>query len=144
MRMHKIAFISTTLLLCLSLNTVAQTNEDVFKGRLVNQELEVRLVINLYDNNIKVPQQEDIFGDVPGYFAYQHDGRKWIVVEAEVHGEKALLTIVNDYGSEDLTATLTHNNDGTFTLRQGSGSIIKIVKDRKWVKMPKSIVFTKN
>ena len=66
------------------------------------------------------------------------------MVEAEIQGNKALLTIVNDYGSEDLTATLIHNTDGTFTLRQDSGSAIKIVKDRKWVKIPKVITFTKN
>lgn len=144
MRIHRISFITTALLLCLSLSSAAQTNKDLFKGRLINQELEVRLVIDLYNNSVKVPQQEDIFGDVPGYLAYQHDGRKWIVVEAEIQGNKALLTIVNDYGSEDLTATLIHNTDGTFTLRQDSGSAIKIVKDRKWVKIPKVITFTKN
>lgn len=51
--------------------------------------------------------------------------------------------MVNDYGSEDLQATLTKNNDGTYTLKQIEGSTIKIARNRKWVKMPKTLIFTR-
>ena len=55
----------------------------------------------------------------------------------------AKLQIVNDYGSEDLEATLTLEKDGTYLLTQGSGSTLKIARNRKWVKMPKKLVFTR-
>ena len=58
-------------------------------------------------------------------------------------GNKALLTITNDYGSEDLEALLTANKDGTYTFEQKSGSTIKIVVNNKWVKLPKKMIFTK-
>ena len=53
----------------------------------------------------------------------------------------ARLEIVNDYGSEDLTATLTLNGDGTFTLKHLDGSTIKIAVNKKWVKLQKTLVF---
>ena len=127
----------------LTLNSWAQEPDSLFRGKLVNSELEVAIVLNLYEKNVKVPQQE-IFGNVDGYLYYKHDGRKWIIVESEVQGDRALLTIINDYGSEDLTATLTYQPDGSFVLKQETGSALKIVKDRKWVKLPKKIVFKKS
>lgn len=53
-----------------------------------------------------------------------------------------ILGITNDYGSEDLSATLQYNGDGTYILRQVSGSRIKIVVNRKWVKIPTELTFT--
>jgi len=53
------------------------------------------------------------------------------------------LQVINDYGSEDLEATFTRKDDGTFELKQGDGSTMKIARDRKWVKLPKTLVFVK-
>ncbi len=96
--------------------------------------------LNLYDNDIIVPGQ-DILGALPGYLGARRDPRKWLVLESAIDGKTATLTIVNDYGSEDLQASLTPNGDGTYTLTRLSGSTIKIVVDRKWVKLPKKLVF---
>ena len=126
-----------------AMSSWAQSSDNVFRGKLVNNELEVMIVLNLYEKNVKVPQQE-LFGDVDGYLCYKHDGRKWIIVESEVQGDRALLTLVNDYGSEDLTASLIRQSDGTYGFRQETGSTIKIVKNRKWVKLPKKITFVKD
>ena len=53
---------------------------------------------------------------------------------------KASLDIVNDYGSEDLTAILTYDaQKNVYTLRQTGGSRLKIVVNRKWVKIPTEI-----
>lgn len=111
-----------------------------FKGYLYNAEYEVYWRINFYDNDISVPGAE-IYGQMPGYFGDKHDGRKWLIAEAKVNGNTANLEIVNDYGSEDLTATLTCENDSTFTLRQLKGSTLKIARHRKWVKMPNPMTF---
>ena len=119
---------------------ITQGNDSIFKAHLINDEFQVWMVIDFYHNNITVPRQE-IFGEVPGYFGAVRDTRKWIISDAVIKGKKALLTIINDYGSEDLKAELKRNLDGTYTLTRLSGSTMKIVVDNKWVKIPKDITF---
>ncbi len=98
--------------------------------------------INFYDKNLKVPGQE-LFGEMPGYFGDNRDSRKWLITDAEIQGKTAHLSIINDYGSEDLTAELTIKPNGTYELKQSDGSSIKIARNRKWVKIPKKLEFTK-
>lgn len=150
--MKKIIF--TLMLAALYIQATAQTGlQRPFHAYLYNEEYQVWLDINFYDNNINVPSQE-IFGELPGYFGAKRDNRKWLITDATVKGNTATLTIVNDYGSEDLTAILTCNGDGkqqedgsvsgaTYTLTQKSGSTMKIVVNRKWVKLPKKLTFTR-
>lgn len=140
------------ILMTLSIHVSAQTeNRKIFHTYIYNEEYQVWLDINFYDNNIIVPSQE-IFGELPGYFGAKRDTRKWLITDASIKGNTATLTIVNDYGSEDLTATLTYNNDaqqladgklqgGTYTFTQKNGSTMKIVVNRKWVKLPKKLIF---
>ena len=82
-------------------------------------------------------------GDMPRgrYFGASRDSRKWLITSAKLDGtNKASLDIINDYGSEDLTATLTYDpKQNTYTLRQTGGSRLKIVVSRKWVKIPTEI-----
>ena len=117
-----------------------QKGDSVFKAHITNDEFQVWMDIDFYNNNIIVPRQE-IFGKVSGYFGAIRDTRKWIVSDATIKGNKAILTIINDYGSEDLKAELRYNNDGTYTLTRLDGSTMKIVVNNKWVKIPKEIVF---
>lgn len=123
-------------------DSVFITKELPFKAHLVNDEYQVWLDIDFYNNSIAVPGQ-DIFGSLPGYFGAKRDTRKWIISEAAVKGNTAHLLIINDYGSEDLTAELKKNKDGSYTLTQLKGSTIKIVVNRKWVKIPKDLVLKK-
>lgn len=124
-----------------SLKLAAQ-NDKVFHTYIYNDEFKVYMDINLYENNVIVPNQE-LFGEIPGYFGAKRDQRKWLITSAKIDGKNsATLEIVNDYGSEDLTATLTFNpEDGSYVLRQKSGSRIKIVVNRKWVKIPTELKF---
>ena len=119
---------------------IAQKNDSIFKAHLVNDEFQVWMDIDFYHNNITVPRQE-IFGEVPGYFGAVRDTRKWIISDATIKGKKAVLTIINDYGSEDLKAELKRNSNGTYTLTRIEGSTMKIVVNNKWVKIPKEIIF---
>lgn len=134
--------LSTTKTETLSSNNskIAQNNDSIFKAHLVNDEFQVWMDIDFYHNNITVPRQE-IFGEVPGYFGAVRDTRKWIISDATIKGEKAVLTIINDYGSEDLKAELKRNSNGTYTLTRIEGSTMKIVVNNKWVKIPKEIIF---
>lgn len=116
-------------------------SDKVFHTYIYNDEFKVYMDIDLYETNIKVPGQ-DVFGEVPGYFGALRDSRKWLVTDAKIVGKnKAELEIINDYGSEDLTATLTYNpKDNTYVLKQTGGSRLKIVVNRKWLKIPAEIV----
>lgn len=131
-------------MLCMSyLTSFAQKDSTIFKGYLSNNEYEVYLQINFYQNDIKVPGQE-IFGTIAGFLGDRKDSRKWLITDAAIEGKTAHLSIINDYGSEDLTADLTLESDGTYSLKQIAGSNIKIARNRKWVKIPKKLTFTKN
>ena len=130
-------------MLCMSyLTSFARKDSTVFKGYLSNNEYEVYLQINFYQNDIKVPGQE-IFGTIAGFLGDRKDSRKWLITNAAIEGKTAHLSIINDYGSEDLIADLTLESDGTYSLKQITGSNIKIARNRKWVKIPKKLTFMK-
>lgn len=139
MRMRR--FIAILALIHYAFSLSAQANEKAFQGKIINEEHQIYLCINFYESNIVVPSQE-LYGELPGYLGDEKDSRKWLITDVELKNKKtAVLTIINDYGSEDLTAMLTVNDDGTFTLKQGEGSTIKIVRNRKFTKLPKTLVF---
>ena len=132
------------ILACLSFffGTAAFAQE-VFKTRILNKEYDVFMQINLYEENVKIPGQ-DILGETFGYLKKNTDSRVWAITGVEISkdGKKATLEMVNDYGSEDLTATLSYNpKDSVYTLKQNAGSTIKIARNRKWVKLPSTMQF---
>lgn len=117
-------------------------NDSVFIGRFCNKEYDVYIDMDLYHQN-RLIQGQEFLGEVPGYLGDFKDARKWIFTDATfIDPHTIQLSITNDYGSEDLEATLTYiPKDSTFTLRQGKGSAIKIARNRKWVKIPNTISF---
>lgn len=119
---------------------MAQTDSTLFKGKITNKEYDVYMNIDFYHKNLKVPGQE-LFGEMPGYFGDRRDSRKWLITDADIEGKTAHLSIINDYGSEDLTADLIALPDGSYELQQ-KGSTLKIARNRKWVKIPKNLKFT--
>ena len=117
---------------------LAQENKDPFHAYLINKEYNVYLRINFYQENISVPGQE-LYGKLPGYLSKQHNSFCWLITSAEVEGNKATLQMINDYGSEDLTATLTAESDSVYVLKQIEGSTLKIPNNGKWQKLPKTL-----
>ncbi len=138
--MKKKIVIPLMCLLCIP--TMAQTDSTAFRGKIYNKEFDVYMNIDFYDKNLKVPGQE-LFGEMPGFLGDNLDSRKWLITDATIHGKTAKLSIINDYGSEDLTAELTISSDGIYELKQLDGSSIKIARNRKWVKIPKKLNFYK-
>ena len=125
------------MIMC-TINVHGQSVEP-FKGKFVNDEYQIYLKLNAYEQNITVPEQE-IYGELPGYFGSKRDSRQWLVIECEIINNNTVeMKVVNDYGSEDFTARLTLNSDGTYTLKHLEGSTYKIVVDSKYVKIPKKI-----
>lgn len=110
-----------------------------FKGYLYNTEYQVYLQINFYEKDVK-PAGQELFGELPGYLGSKRDVRQWLITDAKVNKDRtADLSIINDYGSEDLMAKLVVENDSTYLLKQINGSTLKIVVDNKWVKLPKTL-----
>ena len=113
------------------------------KGYYYNEQYQVYLYLNADSSSIKVPGQ-DIYGDLPGYFGSKRDSRLWLIVECErVNAHKAEIEVINDYGSEDFTATVTESADGELTLKHLEGSTFKIVVNSKYVKLPKEMKFVR-
>ena len=132
----------TLIALCWMWNTLtfAQSDSTTFHTYIQNDEYKVYLRINFYDQDIIIPGQE-LYGPLPGYLGKVHNSFCWPIITTEVKGKKANLQMVNDFGSEDLEATLTQKNDSTYILKQGKGSVIKVPGDGKWVKLPPVLEF---
>ena len=118
--------------------------QDTFKCKIVNKELDIFMQLNLYEENVTIPGQE-ILGETYGYLKKNNDSRVWMItgVELSDDGKKANIEMVNDYGSEDLTAELQLLDDGTYQLKQIEGSTLKVAGKTKWQKLPKTIIFKK-
>jgi hypothetical protein len=131
--------IIATFILTLMLSPVfAQESKKPFRAYLINKEYSVYLRIDFYQESISVPGQ-DLYGKLPGYLSKQHNSFCWLITSAEVEGNKATLQMINDYGSEDLTATLTAVSDSVYVLKQIEGSTLKIPNNGKWQKLPKTL-----
>ena len=121
----------------------AQQSQGTFSGYLTNEEYDVYLRIDFQNQNVIIPGQE-IYGELPGYLGKKHNSFCWPITSVKKKGSREIvMTMVNDFGSEDLTATLTLQNDSTYLLKQTSGSTLKIPKNGKWQKLPKMLIFTK-
>ena len=127
------------LWLCAPLALFAQ--QDAFRAYLYNNEYDVYLRINFYDQNIVIPGQE-LYGNLPGFLGKKHNSFCWVITSCEVKSDhEATLQLINDFGSEDLTATLTRQNDSIYVLRQEAGNTIKVPNKGKWQKLPKTLEF---
>lgn len=131
----------TALIVALAANVavMAQNDSTAFRAYLYNKEYDVFLNINLYGQDITVPGQE-LYGRLPGYLSKKRNPFCWLITSARIVSQsEAELEFINDYGSEDLTARLTCQNDSIYTLRQLKGSTLKVPKNGKWQKLPKTL-----
>lgn len=134
--------IATLVLILMLLPAIAQESKEPFRAYLINKEYKVNLRIDLYRQNITVPGQ-DLYGELPGYLWKQNNSFCWLITSAEVDdsGKTATLQLINDYGSEDLTATLKAESDSVYVLKQIEGSTLKVPNNGKWQKLPKTLEF---
>lgn len=121
---------------------MAQTADEPFRAYLINNEYEVYMRIDFHHESVIVPDQE-LYGALPGYLGKQHNSFCWLITSAKVKGHEARLAMINDYGSDDLTATLTLERDSIYVLRQTSGSQLKVPRKGKWQKLPKVLEFVR-
>ena len=133
--------LSATLLAAMATAAIAQQPAKAFKGYLLNEEYDVYMKIDFYGESIAVPGNE-LYGLLPGFLAKRNNNFCWAVTAAKVKDENtAELSLINDFGSEDLKATLTRENDSIYILHQEKGSTLKVPKNGKWQKLPKTLPF---
>lgn len=121
----------------LAVTASAQSEGQSFRAYLYNNEYNVYLRINFYEQDVEVPGQE-LYGQLPGFLGKQHNSFCWVITSCNVKDEQhADLQLINDYGSEDLTASLTRQNDSIYVLKQLEGSVLKVPNKGKWMKLPK-------
>ena len=121
------------------LSVSAQNTAKPFRAYIYNNDYEVFMRLDLYNESITVPGQE-LYGELPGYLGKKHNSFCWLITSSKIEGQTAELQMINDYGSEDLTATLTVENDSLYVLRQVEGSSLKVPKEGKWQKLPSKLV----
>ena len=118
----------------------AQDEKQTFRAYLYNNEYDVYLRINFYDQDIEVPGQP-LYGKLPGFLGKLHNSFCWVITSCKIKKDnQAEMSLINDYGSEDLQASLFCHNDSTYVLHQLKGSTLKIPKNGKWQKLPKYLV----
>lgn len=129
----------TSMLLCITaLGAFAQT-ERPFEGYLYNDELKIFLKFNLYDKDVIVPGQE-VYGELDGYMGSKQCAHVWAITVARILSPtEAEVTLINNYGSEDLTAKIIRLADGTYEYRFIDGSTLKFPVKNKWQKIPKTV-----
>ena len=111
-----------------------------FRGHYVCDELKLFLVINLHEKDIIVPGQE-VLGELDGYMGSSQTSHVWAITSSETNGREAELEMINNYGSEDLTATLTAQDDSTLVYHHRGGSTLKFPVNNKWQKIPQKVIF---
>jgi len=119
---------------------IGQEKNKPFRAYLLNKEYEVYLRIDFYEESITVPGQE-LYGQLPGYLGKLHNSFCWVITSATIEDNTARIAMINDFGSEDLIATLTCENDSLYRLKQIEGSTLKVPKNGKWQKLPKTLEF---
>ena len=135
---------SALFFILLSTVCFAQEERKPFRAYIYNDEYEVYLRINLYDQDVTIPGQ-DLYGELPGYLGKKNNSFCWVIANCKVKSDKeAELQLINDFGSEDLTATLIQKNDSTYILRQDEGNTLKVPRKGKWAKLPKTLEFKRN
>lgn len=114
-----------------------------FDVKVVNDEYKIYIRMNLHDKNLTVPGQS-VLGEVDGYIASTQSRSTWIIISSEITGENtARIDVVNDYGSEDFTAEVKLNKDGTYSYKKLDGSTLKFAVKGKWQKIPGSLTFVR-
>lgn len=137
--------IKYVLLLLMSLFPLLSASQEAqpFDVTVRNDEYKICIRMNLYGKDIVVPGQE-VLGNVDGYIGSDQSAGKWIITSSRiVDGREAEIEVVNDYGSEDFTAVIRLNADGTYSYKKKNGSTLRFAVNGKWQKIPGGMTLKK-
>lgn len=132
------------LLLTLAVVLTAATGwaQDAFKGTWRCEALQATMLINLTEKNITL---KDFEGEQTyGYLKGELNGT-WVILKVkELKDKKALVRMVSDIGYDAQDVEFRLLDDGTIEMRLVGDPIMKTIANRKYVKMPKVVVFKKD
>ena len=121
-------------------NNVTSNDSIAFIGEFHNNEYNVYIKINLIDKDILVPGQE-ILGELDGYFGSTQSSHIWPITSSEVEGNNAKIEVINNYGSEDFTASIILKDNNTLEFKHLKGSTFEFPVNKKWQKLPSKLTF---
>ena len=115
--------------------------QQIFKGHFLNDENKIQMELNLYNDSIPVPGIED--ETCYGYLRGNLNGT-WVILKVITLEEaKAVFRASCDNGSDSQNVELTVNKDGKLEMKQLNDALIKTIDGKKYVKLPKSVIFYK-
>lgn len=113
-----------------------------YKGFFRSDELKASLMLNLENNDITI---EDLGLD--GTYGYMKGNLNatWVVLKVKkIDKKKAVVRMVSDNGNDGQDVELVLTTDGDLILKLvGGEQNIKTVSNRKYVKLPKEVIFKK-
>lgn len=123
-----------TLLFFLTLTANAQSP---FEGNFKNEELNIRLKINLYEANIPQLQFDD--ETCYGYMQGSING-SWVILKIiNIDDDTAEVRAVSDSGVDAQTLLIVAK-EGNIEIKQMKDTNIRGVKNGKYTKLPKVII----
>lgn len=118
---------------------VSAQQSSVYEGKFENKEFGINLVLNLYEEVIEVPGLE--LETCYGYFDGRING-KWLILKVKQMSEKyAVARVVSERGADAIDMKFIYS-EGNIILEPEDANVMKGVKDRKYVKLPKKLLFT--
>ncbi len=132
------------LILNLIMLHIAAQEQKPFKSEIYNDEYKIYINMDFYDKDIIAPNNEAL-GKLDGYLASTQSTTEWFITSSRIINNKtAEIEVINDYGSEDFTAVIKLNDDGTYSYEKKNGSTLKFAVMGKWQKIPSSLTFTRS
>lgn len=110
-----------------------------FEGHFYCEETGVNIFLNLYEENIEVPNFA-FLGKMHGYMLGNIYGT-WMLVSHEINGSKALLRFSNDIGSDTQDIEFVQVSDSTYTYHAKGGNAIRRAVGRNLVKVTGDMEF---
>lgn len=104
-----------------------------FEGHFYSAESQVDLYLNLYEEDILVPNF-DFLGKMNGYMNGKGIYGTWMLLKHTINGNKATLRFSNDIGSDVQDAELTLNADSTYSFRTINKNALRRAVNRNILK----------
>ncbi len=129
------------LLLCLT--SLSLYSQRPFEGHFVCKDAGVELHLNLYEENMDVPNFS-FLGKTHGYMDGKGLYGTWILTRCQIKKGTASLRFSNDIGSDSQDVSLTMNADSTYSFHTLNGNALRKAVGRKLVKISGDMVFLRS
>jgi len=132
----------TILFLFVCMASIVMKAQNLIEGKYFCQDQKITLQVNLNEKNIKAPDLDD-FEECYGYFQGETNG-VWVILKIkEIKDNRITVRAISDrgYDAQDMMMKIIDNDSFEFSLVNDQN--MKGIKDGKYVKLPKVLVFKK-